>query len=162
MPATLNYRQVNSGSLKKYFRKLYGNGKINGTKTYPPFLQAVFGPGLALVPSRPQACWMYVVCCLLFMCHRYSHASLDFKYHRTDFLETFLKDVHANFSSITHLYSIGKSVEGGACILPSEMYGCWRLVNGTSWKTINLVTLGNWSVEHGVLVQYAHFQGDDT
>ncbi|XP_055515979.1 carboxypeptidase M isoform X1 [Leucoraja erinacea] len=82
MPATLNYRQ------------------------------AVFGPGLALVPSRPQACWMYVVCCLLFMCHRYSHASLDFKYHRTDFLETFLKDVHANFSSITHLYSIGKSVEG--------------------------------------------------
>ncbi|XP_044305809.1 carboxypeptidase M [Varanus komodoensis] len=39
-------------------------------------------------------------------------AGLDFSYHHTEELETFLKDVHRNYSSITHLYSIGKSVKG--------------------------------------------------
>uniref|UniRef100_A0A8D2IKY4 Uncharacterized protein n=1 Tax=Varanus komodoensis TaxID=61221 RepID=A0A8D2IKY4_VARKO len=41
-------------------------------------------------------------------------AGLDFSYHHTEELETFLKDVHRNYSSITHLYSIGKSVKGRA------------------------------------------------
>uniref|UniRef100_UPI00398F2009 carboxypeptidase M-like n=1 Tax=Pristiophorus japonicus TaxID=55135 RepID=UPI00398F2009 len=46
------------------------------------------------------------------MLHQYSYASLDFKYHPTSHLESFLQEVHKNYSSITHLYSIGKSVEG--------------------------------------------------
>ncbi|XP_060101038.1 carboxypeptidase M [Heteronotia binoei] len=37
---------------------------------------------------------------------------LDFSYHHTAELEAFLREVHKNHSSITHLYSIGKSVEG--------------------------------------------------
>ncbi|XP_062990839.1 carboxypeptidase M [Elgaria multicarinata webbii] len=39
-------------------------------------------------------------------------AGLDFSYHHTKELEAFLKDVHRSYASITHLYSIGKSVEG--------------------------------------------------
>ncbi|XP_053111994.1 carboxypeptidase M isoform X1 [Hemicordylus capensis] len=39
-------------------------------------------------------------------------AGLDFGYHHTKEMEAFLKDVHKNYSSITHLYSIGKSVQG--------------------------------------------------
>nr|XP_056703243.1 carboxypeptidase M [Euleptes europaea] len=39
-------------------------------------------------------------------------AGLDFSYHHTAELEAFLREVRANHSSITHLYSIGKSVEG--------------------------------------------------
>ncbi|XP_015261200.1 PREDICTED: carboxypeptidase M [Gekko japonicus] len=39
-------------------------------------------------------------------------AGLDFSYHHTAELEAFLREVHRNHSSITHLYSIGKSVEG--------------------------------------------------
>ncbi|KAL8215445.1 UNVERIFIED_CONTAM: hypothetical protein K2H54_001006, partial [Gekko kuhli] len=38
-------------------------------------------------------------------------AGLDFSYHHTAELEAFLREVHRNHSSITHLYSIGKSVE---------------------------------------------------
>ncbi|XP_066490623.1 carboxypeptidase M [Tiliqua scincoides] len=39
-------------------------------------------------------------------------AGPDFGYHHTKSLETFLKEVHQNHASITHLYSIGKSVQG--------------------------------------------------
>ncbi|XP_067868007.1 carboxypeptidase M-like [Heterodontus francisci] len=38
--------------------------------------------------------------------------SLDFKYHHTSSLESFLHDVQTNYSTITHVYSIGQSVEG--------------------------------------------------
>nr|XP_020641717.1 carboxypeptidase M isoform X1 [Pogona vitticeps]XP_020641718.1 carboxypeptidase M isoform X1 [Pogona vitticeps]XP_020641719.1 carboxypeptidase M isoform X1 [Pogona vitticeps] len=37
---------------------------------------------------------------------------LDFGYHHTKEMEAFLKEVHKNYPSTTHLYSIGKSVEG--------------------------------------------------
>uniref|UniRef100_H3ALX0 Carboxypeptidase M n=1 Tax=Latimeria chalumnae TaxID=7897 RepID=H3ALX0_LATCH len=37
---------------------------------------------------------------------------LDFKYHSSKEVEEFLQVMNRNYSSITHLYSIGKSVEG--------------------------------------------------
>ncbi|XP_068937258.1 carboxypeptidase M [Petaurus breviceps papuanus] len=39
-------------------------------------------------------------------------AALDFKYHPQDEMENFLKDVAQTYDSLTHLHSIGKSVEG--------------------------------------------------
>ncbi|XP_036108915.1 carboxypeptidase M [Molossus molossus] len=39
-------------------------------------------------------------------------AALDFGYHHQEEMEAFLKDVAQNYSSITHLHSIGKSVKG--------------------------------------------------
>lgn len=41
-------------------------------------------------------------------------SSLDFRYHDTKELEAFLKEVQKNYPAITHLYSIGKSVQGKA------------------------------------------------
>ncbi|XP_059834449.1 carboxypeptidase M-like [Hypanus sabinus] len=38
--------------------------------------------------------------------------SLEFKHHNAEELESFLHRINSNYSSITHLYSIGKSVEG--------------------------------------------------
>ncbi|KAF1526846.1 UNVERIFIED_CONTAM: Carboxypeptidase M, partial [Eudyptes pachyrhynchus] len=39
-------------------------------------------------------------------------AALDFKYHHAEELEAYLKGVHAAYPAITHLHSIGRSVEG--------------------------------------------------
>ncbi|XP_053318990.1 carboxypeptidase M isoform X2 [Spea bombifrons] len=39
-------------------------------------------------------------------------SSLDFVYHNTHAVESFLREINANFPSITYLHSIGKSVEG--------------------------------------------------
>ncbi|XP_043564641.1 carboxypeptidase M-like isoform X1 [Chiloscyllium plagiosum] len=39
-------------------------------------------------------------------------AALEFKYHNTKELESFLQDINTNYSSITHLYSVGTSVTG--------------------------------------------------
>lgn len=39
-------------------------------------------------------------------------AALDFKYHHAEELEAYLKGVHAQYPSLTHLHSIGRSVEG--------------------------------------------------
>ncbi|XP_008845194.1 carboxypeptidase M [Nannospalax galili] len=39
-------------------------------------------------------------------------AALDFRYHHQEGMEAFLKSVAQNYSSITHLHSIGKSVRG--------------------------------------------------
>ncbi|XP_048215856.1 carboxypeptidase M isoform X1 [Perognathus longimembris pacificus] len=39
-------------------------------------------------------------------------AALDFRYHHQEEMETFLKGVAQNYSSITHLHSVGKSVKG--------------------------------------------------
>ncbi|XP_048404421.2 carboxypeptidase M-like [Stegostoma tigrinum] len=39
-------------------------------------------------------------------------SALEFKYHSTRELESFLRDISTNYSSITHLYSIGTSVTG--------------------------------------------------
>lgn len=38
--------------------------------------------------------------------------ALDFRYHHQEGMEAFLKSVAQNYSSITHLHSIGKSVRG--------------------------------------------------
>ncbi|XP_072908788.1 carboxypeptidase M-like [Hemitrygon akajei] len=76
------------------------------------YRQAVLAPGSVFMSPRPGAFRMYAVCCLSFILHHYSYASLDFKYHHTSLLEKFLHDVHINFSRITHLYSIGKTAEG--------------------------------------------------
>ncbi|XP_053441390.1 carboxypeptidase M isoform X3 [Nycticebus coucang] len=52
-------------------------------------------------------------------------AALDFSYHHQEGMEAFLKTVAQNYSSITHLHSIGKSVEGR---------NLWVLVVGRSPK----------------------------
>ncbi|XP_005397542.1 PREDICTED: carboxypeptidase M isoform X2 [Chinchilla lanigera] len=39
-------------------------------------------------------------------------AALDFRYHHQEGMEAFLKSVARNYSSITHLHSVGKSVRG--------------------------------------------------
>lgn len=39
-------------------------------------------------------------------------AALDFSYHHQPEMEEFLKSISQNYSSITHLHSIGESVEG--------------------------------------------------
>lgn len=39
-------------------------------------------------------------------------ATLDFGYHHQEEMEAFLKTVAQNYSAITHLHSIGKSVKG--------------------------------------------------
>lgn len=41
-----------------------------------------------------------------------SVAALDFSYHHQEEMEAFLKSVAQNYTSITHLHSIGKSVKG--------------------------------------------------
>lgn len=38
--------------------------------------------------------------------------ALDFRYHHQEGMEAFLKSVAQDYSSITHLHSIGKSVRG--------------------------------------------------
>lgn len=40
-------------------------------------------------------------------------AALDYKYHHSEELEAYLKEVHAAYPALTHLHSIGRSVEGG-------------------------------------------------
>ncbi|XP_006923787.1 carboxypeptidase M [Pteropus alecto] len=52
-------------------------------------------------------------------------AALDFSYHHQEEMEAFLKSVAQNYSSITHLHSIGKSVKGR---------NLWVLVVGRSPK----------------------------
>ncbi|XP_004675963.1 PREDICTED: carboxypeptidase M [Condylura cristata] len=52
-------------------------------------------------------------------------AALDFSYHHQEEMEAFLKNVAHNYSSITHLHSIGKSVKGR---------NLWVLVVGRSPK----------------------------
>ncbi|KAM5249252.1 carboxypeptidase M isoform 1-T1 [Hipposideros larvatus] len=52
-------------------------------------------------------------------------ATLDFSYHHQEEMEVFLKNVAQNYSSITHLHSIGKSVKGR---------NLWVLVVGRSPK----------------------------
>ncbi|XP_055482127.1 carboxypeptidase M [Psammomys obesus] len=52
-------------------------------------------------------------------------AALDFRYHHQEEMEAFLKSVARNYSSITHLHSIGKSVRGR---------NLWVLVVGQSPK----------------------------
>lgn len=44
-------------------------------------------------------------------------AALDFSYHHQPEMEAFLKNVAQNYSSITHLHSIGKSVQGRVRLL---------------------------------------------
>ncbi|XP_060050954.1 carboxypeptidase M [Erinaceus europaeus] len=39
-------------------------------------------------------------------------AALDFRYHHQDAMEAYLKSVAHNYSSVTHLHSIGESVKG--------------------------------------------------
>uniref|UniRef100_A0A672THA7 Peptidase M14 domain-containing protein n=1 Tax=Strigops habroptila TaxID=2489341 RepID=A0A672THA7_STRHB len=46
------------------------------------------------------------------LCLLSAAAALDFKYHHTEELEAYLKRVHAAYPSLTHLHSIGRSVEG--------------------------------------------------
>lgn len=38
-------------------------------------------------------------------------AALDYKYHHSEELEAYLKEVHAAYPALTHLHSIGRSVE---------------------------------------------------
>ncbi|XP_062867094.1 carboxypeptidase M-like [Trichomycterus rosablanca] len=38
--------------------------------------------------------------------------ALEFRYHNSTQLEQYLHEINKNFSSITHLHSIGQSVEG--------------------------------------------------
>ncbi|EGV96013.1 Carboxypeptidase M [Cricetulus griseus] len=52
-------------------------------------------------------------------------AALDFRYHHQEGMEAFLKSVAQNYSSITHLHCIGKSVRGR---------NLWVLVVGKSPK----------------------------
>ncbi|XP_017511570.2 carboxypeptidase M isoform X1 [Manis javanica] len=54
-----------------------------------------------------------------------SVAALDFGYHHQEEMEAFLKNIAQDYSSITHLHSIGKSVEGR---------NLWVLVVGRSPK----------------------------
>ncbi|XP_042323557.1 carboxypeptidase M isoform X2 [Sceloporus undulatus] len=49
---------------------------------------------------------------LVLLLFPWASSGLDFSYHHTEEMETFLKDIHKNFSSTTHLYSIGKSLQG--------------------------------------------------
>ncbi|XP_059494285.1 carboxypeptidase M-like [Stegostoma tigrinum] len=72
---------------------------------------AGFPSGLAFMTVRPGAHWMYTVCILLFVLHQCCY-TLDFKYHHTSSLEAYLRDLQRNYSTITHVYSIGQSVEG--------------------------------------------------
>ncbi|KAL1765007.1 carboxypeptidase M, partial [Sigmodon hispidus] len=51
--------------------------------------------------------------------------ALDFRYHHQEGMEAFLKSVAQNYSSITHLHSIGKSVRGR---------NLWVLIVGKSPK----------------------------
>lgn len=44
--------------------------------------------------------------------------ALDFRYHHQEEMEAFLKSVAQNYSSITHLHSIGKSVRGRSSARP--------------------------------------------
>lgn len=44
-------------------------------------------------------------------------AALDFSYHHQEDMEAFLKSVAQNYTSITHLHSIGKSVKGRVRLL---------------------------------------------
>lgn len=41
-----------------------------------------------------------------------SAAALDFKYHHSEELERYLRGVHAAYPALTHLHSIGRSVQG--------------------------------------------------
>lgn len=46
------------------------------------------------------------------LCLLSAAAALDFKYHHDKEMEAYLKGVHAAYPSLTHLHSIGRSVEG--------------------------------------------------
>lgn len=53
-------------------------------------------------------------------------ATLDFSYHHQEEMEVFLKNVAQNYSSITHLHSIGKSVKGRVCLAQFSKPPCPR------------------------------------
>ena len=40
------------------------------------------------------------------------HATLDFVYHQHESLQNYLINISETYSNITHLYSIGKSIQG--------------------------------------------------
>lgn len=46
--------------------------------------------------------------------------ALEFRYHNTTEVEQYLKEISHNYSSITHLHSIGQSVEGKFSLLSSS------------------------------------------
>uniref|UniRef100_A0A8B9ZGA1 Carboxypeptidase M n=1 Tax=Anas platyrhynchos TaxID=8839 RepID=A0A8B9ZGA1_ANAPL len=58
----------------------------------------------SLLPPCP---WVAAVLCLLALA-----AALDFGYHHAEELEAYLREVHAAHPALTHLHSIGRSVEG--------------------------------------------------
>lgn len=49
---------------------------------------------------------------ILILCLVPAAAALDFKYHHSEEVEGFLREVRAAHPALTHLYSIGRSVEG--------------------------------------------------
>ncbi|KAM8971979.1 carboxypeptidase M [Pelodytes ibericus] len=56
--------------------------------------------------------WQVMTCCLCLGVLPTFVTSLDFKYHNSEQLGTYLKTVSATYPAITYLHSIGKSVEG--------------------------------------------------
>ncbi|MEE6505632.1 hypothetical protein FKM82_005597 [Ascaphus truei] len=68
----------------------------------------------------PAAAWLALLLHLLFpsLSKNMQSSSLPFKYHDEKELEAVLWDVKEKYSSITHLYSIGRSVQGLGCYTP--------------------------------------------
>ncbi|MEJ1277236.1 carboxypeptidase M [Cricetulus griseus] len=63
-------------------------------------------------------------------------AALDFRYHHQEGMEAFLKSVAQNYSSITHLHCIGKSVRGRSppAHVPNPQLPFKSLLNGSVWS----------------------------
>lgn len=61
--------------------------------------------------------------------------ALDFRYHHQEEMEAFLKSVAQNYSSITHLHSIGKSVRGRSppAHVPNPQLPFKSSLNGSVW-----------------------------
>ncbi|KAJ8373499.1 hypothetical protein SKAU_G00040790 [Synaphobranchus kaupii] len=66
-------------------------------------------------------------------------SGLDFRYHNTVEVEQYLKAVNRNYSSLTHLHSIGKSVEG---------------------RDLWVLTLGKYPTEHRVGIPEFKYVGN--
>lgn len=65
-------------------------------------------------------------------------AALDFQYHHQEGMEAFLKSVAQNYSSITHLHSIGKSVRGKwpPAHVPNSQPAFKSKLNGNFWSPV--------------------------
>ena len=67
-------------------------------------------------------CSPMITTTLWILCATIYSSEVDFRYHNTEQLENFLKDVVRQYPQLTNLYSVGQSVQGMYCYYFEQWY----------------------------------------